>query len=177
MAADTTLPRIVPMAVTAFVGVAILFGLKFVFDSYFIEMFEAEEYVKVGSVEPKELHALRAAELKSFASAPVPLDKALDIVAHNRASSDVIRPEPSNDLASLEGWAELPKTGLGSLPPHAAASASAAPLAPALAVAPSPALPSAPAAPGPAPSPAPHAVPPTGAPAPHPVPSAPPPPH
>jgi hypothetical protein len=45
MAADTSPPRIKPIIITAFVAVSVLIGLKFVFDSYYIEMFEAEEYI------------------------------------------------------------------------------------------------------------------------------------
>jgi hypothetical protein len=114
MAADNSPPRIQPIMITAFIAVLVLVGLKFVFDSYYIEMFEAEEYRKVGSVEPLELLALRAAEKKGFAAAPVPLDRAMALVAKGRAEpvpggkGGDITPQPSTDYAALAGWAQLP---------------------------------------------------------------------
>jgi hypothetical protein len=113
MAADNSPPRIQPIAITAFIAVLVLVGLKFVFDSYYLAMFEAEEYRKVGSVEPSQLLALRAAEKKSFAAAPVPIDRAIDLVVKGRADpmpdpkAGDITPQPSADNAPLIGWASL----------------------------------------------------------------------
>jgi hypothetical protein len=113
MAADNSPPRIQPIAITAFIAVLVLVGLKFVFDSYYLAMFEAEEYRKVGSVEPSQLLALRAAEKKSLASAPVPIDRAIDLVVKGRADpmpdpkAGDITPQPSTDNAPLIGWASF----------------------------------------------------------------------
>ncbi len=153
MAVDKSPPHLVPIAVTALVCVAVLAGLKPVFDTYYLEMFEAESFRKVGSVQPTELLALHAAESKSFAAAPVPLDKAMDMVAHNRAIPS-IAPEQSTDTAALVGWAQLPKTGLGSLPPPPPTpSASAAPVPGAAPSGSAAVAPSSSAAPPPAPAP------------------------
>ena len=135
MAADNSPPRIQPIAITAFVAVLVLFGLKFVFDSYYLAMFEGEEYRKVGSVQPAELIALRAAEARSLASAPIPLEKAMQLVAKGRAEpmpgmkNDGIKPEPSTDTAAMIGWAQLAKPALqeDDSPAPPATSASAAP--------------------------------------------------
>jgi hypothetical protein len=131
MAADNSPPRIQPIIITAFIAVLTLVGLKFVFDSYYLYMFEAEEYRKIGSVEPTELRALRAAEKKSFSVAPVPLERAIDLVTKGRgdpmpvgAGGD-ITPQPSTDTAPLIGWASLGRT----LPTSATTAASAAPSA------------------------------------------------
>jgi hypothetical protein len=134
MAAETSNPKTVPIAIGAFVGVLILAGLKPIFDSYYVEMFEAEEYRKVLSVPPHELLALRAAEAKSFASAPIPLDKAMKIVARGRAEpmagNQDITPEPSNDRAALIGWAQLAKPEMAGAPsPSASTSPMPAPSA------------------------------------------------
>jgi hypothetical protein len=166
MAVDKSPPHLVPIALTAVVCVAILAGLKPVFDTYYLEMFEAESFRKVGSVQPTELLALHAAENKGFAAAPIPLDKAMDMVAHNR-SVPTIAPEQSTDTAALVGWAQLPKTGLGSLPP-------APPPPPSASAEPAPVPSAAPGGSAAAPSATPSAAPPPPAPAPHaPAPAAP----
>jgi len=116
MATDHSPPKTIPIVIGAVLAVGVLVGLKPIFDTYYLEMFEAEAYRKVGSVQPTELLALRAAEAKGFATAQVPLDKAMDTVAHNRMVGS-IAPQQSTDTASLVGWAGLPTTGLGSLPP------------------------------------------------------------
>jgi hypothetical protein len=160
MAADNSPPRIQPIVITAFIAVLALVGLKFVFDSYYVQMFEAEEYRKVGSVEPTALLALRAAEKKSLASAPIPIDRAVQLVAKGRGEpmdelkDGGITPFPSNDNAALIGWATLAKPG-AAVTTNAASDASA----------PAPSGSTAPAgSPGPSPSGAP-AVAPSAAPA------------
>jgi len=130
------------IAITAVIAVGCLISLKFVFDSYYVTMFEQEEYEKVGSVKPKELMALRAAEAKSFAAAPVPLEKAMQMVAHGRGEpmpglrNSGIMPEQSTDKAALVGWAQTAKLDMADddEPPPAApaASGSAAPAGSAL---------------------------------------------
>ncbi len=111
MAVDNSSPRILPIAMTALLSVVILIALKFAFDWYFVAMFEEEEFRKVGSVAPTELLALHAAETTSFAAAPVPLDKAMAIVARGRSEAIPglpagITPEASDDTSSLYGWAQ-----------------------------------------------------------------------
>ena len=115
MAADNSPPRMLPIAITALVAVLVLFGLKFVFDSYYLAMFEGEEYRKVGSVAPTALIALHAAEKKSLATAPIPIDRAVDMVVKGRAEAmpelrdGGITPEPSKDIGPLIGWALTPR--------------------------------------------------------------------
>ena len=176
MAADNSPILLKPIAITVVVALVFLVALKPILDTYYTEMFEGEEYRKVGSLQPAELNALHAAEAKGFASAPIKLDKAMAMVARDRAIA-AISPEQSTDTASLVGWAQLPKDGLGSLPPvpSAAPSSSAAPASSAPAPVPAgsgSAVPapagSAPAPGPPAPAPAPSGAPaPSRAPAPH----------
>jgi hypothetical protein len=117
MAADNSPPQIRVIAITAFVAVLVLFGLKFVFDSYYVTMFEAEEFRKVGSAPPTALMALHAAEKKSLAGAPIPIDRAMSMVARGRAGAmpelaeHDITPQPSSDNAPLIGWALTAKPG------------------------------------------------------------------
>lgn len=180
MAADNSPLSIRPIAIAAFVAIVILIGLKFVFDSYYVTMFEEEEYRKVGSVQPSELLALRAAEAKSFAAAPIPLDRAMQLVARGRAEpmpqlkNGGITPEQSKDKAALVGWAQTAKLDMSDddepTPADSAApSASALPAASGSAAIPAPS--GAPAASSPSAKPSASAPPsprPSGAPALHP---------
>jgi len=114
MAADDSPPHIRPIFATAVIAVLILFGLKFVFDSYYVSMFEAEEFRKVGSVQPTQLLQLKAAEAKGFAGAPIPIEKAMSYVAKGRAEpipglTNDITPQQSADIGPLFGWASLPR--------------------------------------------------------------------
>jgi hypothetical protein len=184
MAADNSPPRIQPIVITAFIAVLTLVGLKFVFDSYYLAMFEAEQYRKIGSVEPTQLLALHAAEKKSLASAPVPIDRAIELVVKDRADpmsnpkAGDITPRPSTDTAALIGWASLgrvappgpagatsadPSPGgaapaaTGPAPSGSAAGASSAAVPPAPSAAPSAASPGAPRSPAPPVAPTPSA--------------------
>jgi len=114
MAVDNSPPRILAITLTGIVSVVLLIALKPILDSYYVTMFEAEEYRKVSSVAPTELIALHKAEAKSFASAPIPLDRAMTLVAKGRAEpipgtkDDGILPQQSTDTGALIGWAMLP---------------------------------------------------------------------
>jgi hypothetical protein len=132
MAADKSPPRIRVIATTALGAILVLVGLKFVFDSYYVAMFEAEEQRKVAAVPPADLLALRAAEQRSFARARIPLRRAMDIVARGRVEpipgleDGGVAPVPSDDTGPLIGWAGL-AASRGAPAGAAAPSASAAP--------------------------------------------------
>jgi hypothetical protein len=133
MASDNSPPRIRPILATAAIAVVVLVSLKFVFDSYYLSMFEDEEFRKVGSVSPVALIALRAAEKKSLASAPIPLDRAMQLVAKGRSEpipgmqNGGITPEQSTDEASLVGWAQLPSHHTVSVTEPASSASAAVP--------------------------------------------------
>ncbi len=97
-------------------ALAILVGLKFVFDSYYLQMFEAEEYEKIGSVQSKELAELRANEKRNLTTGAIPIDKAMGMLAKSRESASAglpdggITPEQSSDNNPLIGWGKLPQT-------------------------------------------------------------------
>jgi len=173
MAVDNSAPRIRMILLTAGVAVATLISLKFIFDSYYLAMFEEEEYQKVGSVAPTALLGLRAAEQKSLATAPIPLDRAIQLVAKGRSSpipempNDGITPLPSNDESSLVGWAQAPRPR-----PAPAEAPSAAPALPASSGSATTPVPPAPAPPPPVPPPTPKPPAPSAAPSPPPSPSA-----
>jgi hypothetical protein len=115
MASDQSPPRVRAIAITAFTALAILVGLKFVFDSYYLQMFEAEEYEKIGSVQSKELAELRANEKRNLTTGAVPIDKAMSLLARSREAASAgladggITPEQSTDNNPLIGWGKLPQ--------------------------------------------------------------------
>ena len=115
MASDQSPPRVRPIAITAFVALAILVSLKFVFDSYYLKMFEAEEYEKIGSVQSKDLIALRAAEKRNLTTSAIPIDRAMSMLAKSREQASAgmadggITPEQSTDTNALIGWQKLPQ--------------------------------------------------------------------
>jgi hypothetical protein len=114
MASDTSPPRVRAIAITAFVALAILVGLKFVFDSYYVTMFEAEEYEKNGKVQSTSLLELHAAEKRNLTTSSIPIDKAMSMLARSREVASAalpdggIIPEQSTDTNALAGWAKLP---------------------------------------------------------------------
>jgi hypothetical protein len=116
MASDNSPPRVRAIAITAFVALTILIGLKFVFDSYYLTMFEAEEYEKNGSVQSQDLLDLRAAEKRNLTTSSVPITQAMALLARGREAASAgmadggITPEQSTDLNALIGWQKLPRT-------------------------------------------------------------------
>ena len=114
MASDNSPPRVRAIAGTAFIAFAILIGLKFVFDSYYLQMFEAEEYIKNGSVQSKSLIDLHAAEKRNLTTSSIPIDRAMGMLARSREAASAglpdggIIPEQSTDTNSLLGWQKMP---------------------------------------------------------------------
>jgi|GEM_PF-1073066 len=82
-----------------------LVGLKFVFDSYFIDMMESEARAKIAT--PDELQKLRADERQKLTGSALPIDRAMhDLALKGREGAPLITPEPSSDDAPLVGWAQ-----------------------------------------------------------------------
>jgi hypothetical protein len=105
MATDNSQPRNQLILVLAVGTVLILFGLKFVFDSYFVGMMETE--AKAKQAQPEELWKLRDDEKKKLEGSPVPIQKAMgDLVSKGRESSPLITPAPSDDQAPMVGWSQ-----------------------------------------------------------------------
>ena len=105
MATDQSPPRHKLILVLALGTVASLFVLKFVFDSYFIDMMETEAKAKIAK--PEELWKVRDDENKRLTQSPVPIDQAMQQIGRGREASPLIAPQQSNDNAPLVGWARL----------------------------------------------------------------------
>lgn len=106
MATDQSPPRIQIIIRVAVITVATLVGLKFVFDSYFVQMTEEAAHDKLAK--PVELLKLREGEQKNLTSAAVPIKEAMAQVAGGKRDES-IAPQPSEDTGALSGWAKLPK--------------------------------------------------------------------
>jgi hypothetical protein len=107
MATDNSPPRIRVILTTAFSTLVILVTLKYVFDSYFLMMASAAELDHLRPNE--ELALLRAGEEKNLTSGPMPIDRAMQILAQRgRAGEALIAPQPSDDLGPMVGWIRNP---------------------------------------------------------------------
>src|SRR6185436_5576876 len=109
MATDQSLPRHRLIFVMAAITLVSLVGLKFAFDSYFTDMFEAEAKAKIAK--PEELWKLREDETKRLTQSPLPIDQAMQQVGRGREASPIIAPQQSTDDAPMVGWARRPKKG------------------------------------------------------------------
>jgi hypothetical protein len=114
MATDQSQPRNRLIAILAFGTVASLFVLKFVFDSYFIDMYESEAHAKLAK--PEELWKIRDDENKRLTQSPTPIDQAMQQVGRGREASPLVTPEQSTDNAPLVGWGQLAAGHAGAAP-------------------------------------------------------------
>jgi len=107
MATDQSPPRLQLIISIAVGTVVVLVGLKFVFDSYFTNVWEGEEQSKL--VTPDEVNAMRADQIAKLTNGPaVPIDQAMSMIAtKGRLSSTLITPQPSDDLGAVTGWSHL----------------------------------------------------------------------
>jgi hypothetical protein len=106
MATDETPPRHALILGIAFASVVTLATLKFIFDSYYQHVMEAEVAAK--ALPPVELQAARLADQQRLAAGPMPIDRAMQDLA--KARGTLITPEQSADEGPLVGWSKLPRT-------------------------------------------------------------------
>lgn len=83
-------------------SVATLVALAFIFNSYFVALSEGEVNDKL-SQPADELEQVRSSQLEDLRSGPVPVDRAMKVVA-GRERAPAVTPAPSGDLGALEGW-------------------------------------------------------------------------
>lgn len=119
MATDNTPPRNALILGIAAASVVTLGALKFVFDSYYHHVMEAEVAAK--SLPPEELRAARVADQQKLATGPMPIDRAMQDIAKSREA--LIKPEQSTDDGPMQGWSKAPRNFVG---PTALADAGAA---------------------------------------------------
>lgn len=112
MAHDTSQTRNRTILTVAIVTVLFLVSVKFVLDTYFIQITEATVKEKLAS--PEALIKQREAEKKALAGGPVNIDTAMGELARGRdvphAVGADITPRPSDDINAMTGWSKMPKT-------------------------------------------------------------------
>jgi hypothetical protein len=110
MATDKSEPKIGLIFSVGLLCIVTLFVVHAALTSYFNFALQGEELRKFGEVKPTALLALRAAEKERLSGGAMPIDKAMDQLAHmgRRNASPEIVPGPSKDLAPLAGWSKMP---------------------------------------------------------------------
>ncbi len=121
MAAESTEPKSGLILQIAFGAVVLLIGIRFGLVSYFNVQMDEEFQRKVVSKTSQQLVDLRAMEQKALTGGPLPIDRAIALVASKPREElgETIAPKPSEDLAPLVGWGQNPKPA--PVPPVAAA--------------------------------------------------------
>lgn len=153
MATDHTEPPIKRIIGITLVSVGTLVGLRFAFQSYFIQNYEKREHDAVLAVSSDLLTNARRESQQKLTG----ISAAMDQVAGS-SRPGVITPAASVDQAAMQGWGLLPRAVAPAAPavapPTAEAHAPAAAEAPAAPGAEAPAAPAAPAPAAAAPAPA-----------------------
>jgi hypothetical protein len=134
MASDKSDPRVGLIFQVGILAIITLIVVHTTLQAYFDRMERAEIRRKVGL--PESLMSLRADEKERLTNGPMPIDKAMEMLATKgrmNASVDIM-PSASRDLAPLQGWTKLPGQVPPAMtatapPPSSAPSASAAPSA------------------------------------------------
>jgi hypothetical protein len=147
MASDKSDPRVGLILQVGVLAIVTLLGTRAFLQAYFDRAERAEIARKMGT--PDSLISLRAEEKQALNAGPVPIDKAMQMMAAKgrmNASPDIM-PSASKDKAPLEGWTKLP----GQVPPAFALPPPEPPPAPSASASAAPAASAAPSA-APAPS-------------------------
>jgi hypothetical protein len=82
-------------------------GVRAALQSYFIEMSEAEQRQKVLGQPAEQLERLRRSEDERLARGAMPIEQAMAAIAATGRPA-LIAPQPSTDLAPLQGWSQRP---------------------------------------------------------------------
>ena len=107
--------------------VFMLIGVKFLLDSYFASMMNAEYYEKVYSRGMAEVAAVRAKEAETLQKGAMPIGQAMKLLAQRgRGVSPVIAPAGGHGVPGVAGWSQL-KRDVGEAPQAPAAPAPEAP--------------------------------------------------
>jgi hypothetical protein len=152
MAIDKSEPRVGVIAQVAIVSIVTLVATHAALVAYFDKASYEEEMRKIGTAPPTALINVRASEKERLSGGPMPIQQAMDKLAHGgrmNASPDIM-PSASHDIAPLQGWTKLPgEVPAPMMAPPPAPSASAPEPSSSAAPAPSAAPSAAPAASGP----------------------------
>lgn len=134
MAFDDTRPKVRMLFTIGVVAVCLLLGMKFVLDSYYLDMTEAYEHKILPKPELRdETKKTQLADIDDGKNGAIPVSVAMQLLetkGRENASTD-ITPEQSADVDPLKGWTKLKHTL--HLPPQAADETADAGAAPTLA--------------------------------------------
>jgi hypothetical protein len=112
MAHDTSETRNRTIVTGIIVSVLFLVAVKFVLDSYFVQVTEATAKGKLAS--PEKLIAQREAEKKALTGGAITIDVAMAEMSRGRDAvhgvGQDITPRPSDDISAMTGWAKMPRT-------------------------------------------------------------------
>lgn len=111
MASDDSRPKIRMLLTIGIVAVLLLVGIKFVLDSYYLDM--TEGYEKTLLPKPELLDRTRAeqrAAIDNGQEGAIPVSLAMQTLAAKGRdnASTAITPQPSDDVDPLKGWSKLP---------------------------------------------------------------------
>jgi len=108
--------------------VFMLIGVKFLLDSYFASMMNAEIYEKVLSRGMAEVKAVRTKEAETLQKGSLPIDEAMRLIGQRgRGASPVIAPQSGQGAAEIAGWSQLKRDVPEAAAPKAPAAAPEAP--------------------------------------------------
>jgi hypothetical protein len=100
--------------------VFLLVCVKFLLDSYFSRMMDAEIHDKVLTVGMEEVQAMRASEKQKLEQGAMPIESAMKTLAQRgRMAMPEIQPKSGPNAPAIEGWREMKR----SVAPAAAAAA------------------------------------------------------
>ncbi len=112
MASDDTRPKVRMLLTIGVVSVSLLLGIKFVLDSYYLDMTETYEHELLPKTELlNQTRIEQHAMLDKGENGNIPVNVAMQTLgAKGRDNaSPIITPEPSEDIDPLKGWAQLPR--------------------------------------------------------------------
>ena len=109
MASDNSAPKVRLLATIGLLAVFLLFGTKFVLDSYW--SYSTEGYAKEILSPNTQIDDLRTKQRKDLESSPIPISMAMkDLASKGREGASAgIAPQQSEDLDPMRGWAKLKK--------------------------------------------------------------------
>jgi hypothetical protein len=133
MAGDNTSPKVRMLLTIGIVTLSILVAVKFVLESYYVDM--TESYEQALLPQTTEIDTMRAAQRDHLDKGAIPVSVAMETLAtkgRDNASPDIV-PQPSDDPSPLIGWAQIQHTGpmptlapIPTAPPEGAADGGAA---------------------------------------------------
>jgi hypothetical protein len=110
MASDDSRPKVRMLLTIGIVSVFLLLGVKFVLDSYYLDMTESYEHSLLPKAELlDQTRAEQRAAINDGQNGAIPVSVAMQTLASKGRdnASSAITPQPSDDIDALKGWAKL----------------------------------------------------------------------